>query len=115
MKYPKYLSKYSLLTLQLNDSLFRVTFLTQLLIFLQTLQHPLATNQEQLKLFKLSGDELQQTQQLQQQVLSMLEACSETTNTACLKQAVFESEVSWLKWKASRCPNYEVAPADSSL
>lgn len=34
LKYPKYLSKFSLLNLQLNDSLFRVTFLTQMAIFL---------------------------------------------------------------------------------
>jgi hypothetical protein len=33
-RYPKYLSKFSLLNLQFNDSLFRETFYTQVLIFL---------------------------------------------------------------------------------
>lgn len=37
LKYPKHLSKFSLLALQLNDAVFRVTFLTQIAIFIQTI------------------------------------------------------------------------------
>lgn len=39
----------------------------------------------------------------------MLESNGETTSFASLKQAIFESELSWLKWKAAKCPNYEIA------
>lgn len=46
LKYPKYLSKFSLLNLQLNDSTFRATFLTQVSIFLRTIQTPLQSQQD---------------------------------------------------------------------
>lgn len=68
-----------------------------------------------MKFFKLKEEELLQVQELQQKVVAMLESSAETTSIAALKQAVFESELSWLKWKASRCPNYEVTPLDNSV
>ena len=37
----------------------------------------------------------------------MFESNSETTNIASLKQAVFENEQAWLKWKAAKCQPYE--------
>lgn len=39
----------------------------------------------------------------------MLEAQSETTGVAALKQIVYQSEKQWLKWKAGKCANYELA------
>ena len=39
-KYPKYLSKFSLIGLQFDDYLFRQTFLFQVLIFTKTLEAP---------------------------------------------------------------------------
>ena len=48
-KYPKYLTRYSLLHLQFQDYLFRETFLVQVLIFVQALMQPI--NQTQKKFF----------------------------------------------------------------
>jgi hypothetical protein len=48
-KYPKYLTRYSLLHLQFQDYLFRETFLVQVLIFVQALLQPI--NQTQKKYF----------------------------------------------------------------
>ena len=39
-KYPKYLSKFSLIDLQFDDFLFRETFLFQVLIFTRTVMQP---------------------------------------------------------------------------
>ena len=55
-KYPKYLSKFELLDLQLKDAAFRETFLIQLQILLETLKHPV--NALQRKAFLLSSDDV---------------------------------------------------------
>ena len=73
LKYPKHLSKFSLLSLQLNDAVFRCTFLTQIAIFLHTIQNPL-TNPllQQIKVFKLSATETEQVKEVESKVMAML-------------------------------------------
>ena len=46
--------------------------------------------------------------ELEKEVIAMIEANSDSTNTKCLKQSIFENEQQWLKWKANKCPSYEL-------
>ena len=50
-KYPKYIPEYSLIHLQFNDFHFRQTFMTQILILMQSVQKPV--NMSQKKCFKI--------------------------------------------------------------
>ena len=74
-KYPKYLSKYSLIGLQFDDFLFRETFLFQILIFTKTLAQPVT--QEQKNAFKFSKDEQAKIQEIETQVLQLLKGDSD--------------------------------------
>lgn len=102
-KYPKYLSKFALLGLQLNDMTFRITFLMQILIFLQTLQHPLVSSKDQVEKFTCREEETEQLVAMQAQVVSLLEQSGEATSVTTLKHVVLNSEPHWLKWKANKC------------
>ena len=44
-KYPKFLSKQALFSLQLDDSVFRETFVTQILIFTKAIVDPIGMEQ----------------------------------------------------------------------
>ena len=61
-----------------------------------------------MKYFKLKEEEIFLVKELTKEVISLIEANSESTNTSCLKQSIFENEQQWLKWKANKCPNYEL-------
>lgn len=71
-KYPKYLTRYSLLHLQFQDYLFRETFLVQVLIFTQALLTPVTAIQKKLFAAGLSDNEKKLLQLLQEKVMSML-------------------------------------------
>jgi len=53
--YPKYLPKYSLLKLQLQDYMFRETFVYQVLVFCDCLLNPI---KDQVNLFKTDKEEI---------------------------------------------------------
>lgn len=41
MNHPKYLAKYSLLKLQFNDIMFRMTFVYQIMVFVDWIRNPI--------------------------------------------------------------------------
>jgi len=61
-----------------------------------------------VRYFKLKEEELALAKDLEKEVISLIERNSESTNTNCLKQSIFEDEPQWLKWKTNKCPNYEL-------
>lgn len=68
--YPKFLSKFALFSLQMDDSLFRETFMVQILVFTQAIVDPVVT--EQKNLFKLSKDETKIVNKVSNQVKKLL-------------------------------------------
>jgi hypothetical protein len=53
--YPKYLCKFSLMKLQLNDYMFRETFVFQVLVFFDCLINPI---KDQQNIFKLESNQI---------------------------------------------------------
>ena len=69
-KYPKFLSKFALFALQMDDSLFRETFMVQILVFSQAIKDPIT--KEQISLIKLSKEETELATKVAKQAISLL-------------------------------------------
>ena len=64
-KYPKFLSKFALFALQMDDTLFRETFIVQILIFTQAITDPVGN--EHKNTVKLSPEDIKSVQKVQKQ------------------------------------------------
>ena len=73
-KYPKFLSKFALFSLQMDDSLFRETFLVQILIFAQSLADPVGM--EQKNLIKLTSEELVYAKKVHHKAAVLIQAAT---------------------------------------
>lgn len=69
-KYPKFLSKLALFKLQMDDSVFRETFMVQIMIFTQAIADPVGM--EQKNLFKLTKEETKLAEKLSKQAANLL-------------------------------------------
>ena len=69
-KYPKFLSKFALFALQMDDSLFRETFMVQILVFSQAIKDPIT--KEQISLIKLSKEETELATKVAKQAAMLL-------------------------------------------
>ena len=127
-KYPKFLSKLALFSLQMDDSIFRETFMVQIIIFAQALADPVGL--EQRNLFQLSKDEaaladkvrlkaiklLTQTDQ-QSSSLSPTSLSKKNKKANMLRKRTFgeslihiveKNEPQWASWKKEGCLSFEV-------
>ncbi|CDW71534.1 UNKNOWN [Stylonychia lemnae] len=125
LKYPKYLSKHSLLNLQFQDYLFRENFLTQVLIFTQTIANPI--NLQQKKFFIITEDEKKLVQNIEQRVSQLLQdSIDQNHNNKQIKgsrilgkrrsmaqcvDSIIQRESNWAKWKENKCTNFEKQPS----
>ncbi|TNV82285.1 hypothetical protein FGO68_gene5609 [Halteria grandinella] len=119
-KYPKYLTRYSLLHLQFQDQLFRETFLVQILIFTQALKNPINVGQK--KYFdKITELERRKLEGLEERVYSQLMDSQQATSTevtgillgkrkgatADHVKRILDNERFWASWKEGKCTNFE--------
>lgn len=71
-KYPKYLTRFSLLHLQFQDYLFRETFLVQILVFIDTLNNPNNNIQKKYFLPGINDDERKNLNYIGTQIICLL-------------------------------------------
>lgn len=104
LSYPKYLTSQDLFELQLNDSSFRKTVITQFYIVLKSFLRPIS--QAQKKAFVLTENEKKKVNEL----LTSLETSLISSGIFDKIKKVFKQEESWENWKESGCPSYEKFP-----
>lgn len=78
-KYPKFLSKFALFALQMDDSTFRQTIIVQILIFAQSVTDPVGV--EQKSVIKLSKEEVDAANKVHSQAAKLLLQISESAGT----------------------------------
>ena len=128
-KYPKFLSKLALFTLQMDDSIFRETFMVQIIIFAQALADPVGM--EQRNLFQLSKEEAALADKIRQKAKKLLTQQSTTSEHQSpvsppgkkhkkanmlrkrsfgesLIHIVDKNEPQWATWKKEGCLTFEV-------
>ena len=96
-KYPKYLSKFSLIGLQFDDFLFRLTFLFQVLVFTQTLGKPIITAQKNV--VKLDKGESMRLKEVEEQTLKLIQGEEMDGQNSIGKNIVrtlLENELNWV-------------------
>ena len=79
-KYPKFLSKFALFALQMDDTLFRETFIVQILIFTQAITDPVGN--EHKNTVKLSPEEIKSVQKVQKQANRIVLGQKKTTSVS---------------------------------
>ena len=101
-KYPKYLTKYSLMSLQKDDASLRMTFFIQALIFVQTLNQPITV--EQKRDIKLNDLERTKLNELEIAINAQIKSFRSGKNIA---EIVKLNESDWCKWKDEKAPSFE--------
>ena len=125
-KYPKFLSKFALFSLQMDDSLFRQTVALQVLVFLQALGQPVGS--EQTKFFKLDKDQRALADEVEAVALQLLSGGSAPSSkhleSHVLRKRSFRESVvrivkggepSWVTWKEQRCSSFEKRPLNQKV
>jgi THO complex subunit 1 len=100
LSYPKYLTSQNLFELQLNDSSFRKTVLTQFQIVLRSFLKPISMIQKRLFVFK---DE--EKVKINDTLAKIKTLFDESHNNKF--QKIFIEEENWENWKETGCPSYE--------
>ena len=96
-KYPKYLSKFSLIGLQFDDFLFRQTFLFQVLVFTQTLGQPIITAQKNV--LKLDKGESLRLKEVEEKTLKLIqgeELVGQNSIGKSIVRTLSENESNWV-------------------
>ena len=104
LSYPKYLTSPDLFQLQLNDSSFRKTVLTQFLIVLKSFLRPIS--QMQKKYFVFNEKEKKTINEL----ISKIKQVRNIHETNITTDKILKEEENWEKWKESACPSFEKFP-----
>lgn len=116
--YPKYLTKYSILSIQLKDPNFRKSWLTQIILRLESIKNPLKLDQK--KGFEIKEADLERIKNLEKKVTDYIkEIPTSLTNGLHLdKQLDFflEREKNWANWKDGGCQPFDkaVTPAETA-
>jgi len=116
--YPKYLTKYSILSIQLKDPNFRKSWLTQIILRLSSIKNPLKLDQK--KGFEIKEADLERIKTLEKKVTDYIkEIPASLTNGLQLdKQLDFflEREKNWCNWKDNGCQPFDkpVTPAETN-
>ena len=125
-KYPNFLSKLALFSLQMDDSIFRETFMVQIIIFAQALADPVGL--EQRNSFQLGKDEaaladkvrnkaIKLLTQTDQSPLSPTSLSKKNKKANMLRKRTFgeslihiveRNEPQWASWKKDGCLSFEV-------
>jgi THO complex subunit 1 len=106
LTYPKYLTNHNLFELQLNDSSFRKTILTQFLIVLKSFLKPVSPIQK--RCFVFSEADKNKIHELIININHSLPNCSKVNK-------VLNEEESWEDWKEKGCPTYEKHTTDELI
>ena len=109
--YPKYLTKYSILSIQLKDPNFRKSWLTQIILRLESIKNPLKLDQK--RGFEIKEADLERIKNLEKKVTDYIkEIPTSLTNGLHLdKQLDFfiEREKNWSTWKDNGCQPFDKA------
>jgi THO complex subunit 1 len=100
LSYPKYLTSMNLFELQLNDSSFRKTILTQFQVVLRSFLKPISMIQKRLFIFKE-----QDKTKINETLGKIKTLFDERHNNKITK--LFAEEEMWETWKETGCPTYE--------
>lgn len=92
-KYPKYLTKYSLMSLQKDDSALKMVFCIQVLILLQTLSQPILI--EQKRDIKLTDDDRSRLGILKLAIFKMIDQDRLKSSGSNIAKIVMELEPQW--------------------
>lgn len=106
--YPKYLTKYSLLNLQLKDPNFRKIWLTQVVSCLWSLRNPLKITQK--KGFEIKEEDLEKIRNLEKKVNEHIREIPNTNQGANLDSQLnffLDRERNWCTWKDNGCPQFD--------
>lgn len=128
-KYPKFLSKFALFALQMDDTLFRETFIVQILIFTQAITDPVGN--EHKNTVKLSPEDIKSVQKVQKQAKRIIVSGQKKTSSTTVsrqndagigkrtfgesvEQIVSNCEPQWANWKKNACQSFEIRPNNNN-
>jgi len=106
ISYPKYLPKYKLLPLQVQDPKFCVTLMLQLLFLFESLKKPVSIVQK--KTFTIGDSEKRTIDQTAKRICKILSAIKSEPFEETIKQVLQREDTVWATWKESKgCSAFE--------